>query len=64
MTANEIKQLLPVLTAFAEGRSVQFRDRRYTDDWATINPKTTEFRIVDLDPVEWRVKPDGCHEGY
>jgi len=58
MTADDIKQLLPVLQAFAERRAIQFRDRRYTDDWATINPDTTEFRIVDLDPVEWRVKPE------
>ena len=58
MTAGDIKQLLPVLQAFAERRPIQFRDRRYTNDWATINPDTTEFRIVNLDPVEWRVKPE------
>ena len=58
MTADDIKHLLPVLQAFAEHRPVQFRDRRYTNDWATINPNTTEFRIVDLNLVEWRIKPE------
>ena len=59
MTRTQVRQLLPVLTAFANGEPVQYRDKRYTDDWATINPDTTEFRMVDLDPTEWRVRPEG-----
>lgn len=62
MTRKQLQQILPVLTAFAEGRLIQFRDMRpgaLSHDWVTVNPDTTEFRLNEpIDPDEWRVKPD------
>ena len=64
MTADQVKALLPVIEAFAQKRRVFFRDKRYTDEWILVNPETTEFRIVDLDPVEWRTEDHFMEEGW
>ena len=61
MTAEEVKSVLDVLIAFANKQPIQFRDMRpgamHSKEWLTVNPDTTEFRIVDLHSNEWRVKP-------
>lgn len=63
MTADQVKKMLPVIIAFAARRPIQFRDLRpgknYSDEWLTINPDTTEFRLgFDTNPDEWRVTPN------
>jgi len=63
LNAEKVKAMLPVITAFAEGRPVQFRPLSghalQQGEWMTINPNTTEFRLVDdCNPDEWRVAPD------
>jgi len=62
MTSDQVKQMLPIIIAFAERKPIQFRDLRPTArnrEWTTVNPDTTEFRIneYDLNPDEWRVLP-------
>jgi len=60
MNADTVKKMLPVIIAFANRIPIQFRDRRKSDDWLTLNPDTTEFRINEFHPEEWRVKPGHC----
>lgn len=63
MDQKTIRDMLPVIVAFAHGLCIQFRDLRrdgfYEDQgWMDINPETTEFRLGDdTNPQEWRVKP-------
>jgi len=63
MTAEQLAELLPVLTAFAERRPVQYRSQYpsalfpRSDGWHTINADTTEFRVDQMNPLEWRVAP-------
>lgn len=59
MNYKQVAEMLPVLIAFAERRRIQYRDLRpgknHSCEWTDINPDTTEFRLVDCDPCEWRV---------
>ena len=60
MNREQVKAALPVIQAFAEGRPVQFRDLRpgsLSVEWLTLNPDTTEFRLSEFDPREWRAEP-------
>ena len=62
MNAEKVKKMLPVIQAFADKRPIQFRDLRpgalHSNKWLTINPDTTEFRLLDdTNPDEWRVSP-------
>jgi hypothetical protein len=56
MKAEDVKKLLPVITAFANKEPVQVKSG-LTDQWAIINPDTTEFRFEHLNEMEWRVAP-------
>jgi hypothetical protein len=57
MTAEDVKQLLPIIEAFANKKPVFVRNVM-SEDWMKINPNTTEFRfdyLVD-DDMDWRVE--------
>jgi hypothetical protein len=56
MKAEDVKKLLPVITAFANKQPVQVKSG-LTGQWAIINPDTTEFRFEHLNEMEWRVAP-------
>lgn len=68
MTAAQVAAALPVITAFAERRPIQYRSQdpgsMFPAEWMDINPDTTEFRITkwDLAEGEWRVKPNCLNE--
>lgn len=55
MTRERAKELLPVIKAWAEGRTIQRRSPGYS--WADIN---TAYVAVDFDTpnMEWRIKPE------
>ena len=56
MTAEQVKERLVIIQAFADKQPIQVRRKGYTE-WATVNPDTTEFRLKDLDDdaLEWRI---------
>ena len=58
-TKDKIAELLPVITAFAEGKTIQVIACRYTRDWSDIDPETTEFQLIHMldQSLHWRVKP-------
>jgi hypothetical protein len=67
MDAKRAKAWLPIMQAFANFRQIQYRDKFAKDlvssgDWVTINPYTTEFRIDNDNPENWRVKPEDDDE--
>ena len=37
MTREEIKIMLPIMQAFAEGKTLQYRVNRETNEWKDIN---------------------------
>lgn len=64
MNADTVKELLPVITAFAERRPIQFRERKVDGlvrpgEWLEVNPDTDQFRLTEYDLLvrDWRVKP-------
>ena len=52
MTREEIKELLPIMQAFAEGKKIQFRCK--TGEWLNI---LSEFDFT-LSPDDYRIKPE------
>ena len=52
MTREEVKILLPIIQAFAEGKAIQFRCK--TGEWLNI---LSEFDFT-LSPDDYRIKPE------
>lgn len=58
MTPERAKELLPVIQAFAEGKTVEYRNEG-RESWITAD------RPVWMDGVEYRIKPDPIYtHGY
>ena len=53
MTREEAKELLPIIQAFAEGKTIQFRCK--TGEWLDII--NNEFDFI-LSPDDYRIKPE------
>ena len=53
MTREEIKAMLPIMQAFAEGKTLQYRVNEETNEWKDIdNPAFNDL------PSEYRIKPE------
>ena len=53
MNRKEAKELLPIIKAFSEGRTVEFKDRRFKDEWDEMS----EFPDSSFKYFEFRIKP-------
>jgi hypothetical protein len=53
MTPQQAKELLPILTAFAEGKQIQCRNISNTD-WLNLDYDP----VFCLSPNQYRIKPD------
>lgn len=51
MTREEAKELLPIIKAYAEGKTIQIFDDR--NEWNDLNKPT-----FDGDPSSYRIKPE------
>ena len=56
MTREEVKDLLPILQAFAEGRVIQYRDNGVWKDITTEEDFYTENAFVNVN--DYRIKPE------
>ena len=56
MTREEVKDLLPILQAFAEGRVIQYRDNGVWKDITTEEGFYTENAFVNVN--YYRIKPE------
>ena len=56
MTRDEVKNLLPILQAFAEGRVIQYRDNGVWKDITTEDGFFTENALVNVN--DYRIKPE------
>lgn len=54
MTTDRAKQLLPVIQAYAQNKSVQYKEQN-TDKWITILPP---FTASWSDKYDYRIKPE------
>ena len=53
MTREEIKIMLPIMQAFAEGKTLQYRVNEENNEWKDIdNPAFNDL------PSEYRIKPE------
>lgn len=53
MTREEIKEFLPIMQAFAEGKAIQFRCK--SGEWVEIRNDEIDF---SLSPNDYRIKPN------
>ena len=51
MTRDQIKELLPVITAFAEGKTIEVKNRK--NEWNEMDDPH-----FDADPKVYRIKPE------
>lgn len=54
MNREKARQLLPIITAYAEGKAIQFRTRAEPEKWDTL-PENARF---DHEPGCYRIKPE------
>lgn len=60
MTPQEAKKLLPVIQAFAEGKEVEAKCKRSTDDkWAPLRDS-----VWDIDYFDYRIKPESKYRPW
>lgn len=57
MTQNRTKELLPVLQAWAEGKTIQHRGIQTGNYWVTVEPEDQTDPAFHIHGLEWRVKP-------
>ena len=53
MTRQEIKNLLPIMQAYAEGKTIQHRSNKRINDWKDI-----DHPIFDDSSDNYRIKPE------
>lgn len=58
MTRQEVKQLLPILVAFAEGKAIECRTKPGTISTSIPNEWTEMKEIGFWNGIEYRIKPD------
>ena len=56
MTRKEVKNLLPILQAFTEGRVIQYRDNGVWKDITTEDGFYAEYAFVNVN--DYRIKPE------
>lgn len=64
MTREEAKKLLPILQAFAEGKTIQYRNahRNWTDTDCIYFSEQEEFGIID--GKEYRIKSESKYRPF
>ena len=62
MTRKEVKNLLPILQAFAEGRVIQYRDNGVWKDITTEDGFFTENAFVNVN--DYRIKPEPTYRPF
>ena len=56
MTREEAKKLLPVIKAFADGKTIQFKCGKYYD-WEDVREDANTSIFLDGRPWKYRIKP-------
>lgn len=65
MTKEEVKQLLPILVAFAEGKAIECRTKPSTIKGIDTPNKWTEIEdIVFWNNTEYRIKPESKYRPF
>lgn len=59
MTRKEAKELLPIIQAYAEGKTIQYRVNEETNEWKDIdNPVFNDL------PSDYRIKPEPTYRPF
>lgn len=53
MNREEIKQFLPILVAFSEGKVIEYRQKGFKEDWREV----TSIPNLSFNSYEYRIKP-------
>ena len=57
MTREEAKELLPIIQAFADGKTIQFKCGKYYD-WEDVREDANTSIFLDGRPWKYRIKPE------
>lgn len=52
MNRKEAAELLPIIQAFAEGKDIEYRSKRFNEDWK----KVTQIPALSFESFEYRIK--------
>ena len=53
MNREEIKQFLPILVAFSEGKVIEYRQKGFKEDWREV----TSIPNLSFNSYDYRIKP-------
>ena len=56
MNRERAKELLPIITAFAEGKAIQYRKQNCSERWFAFDDD--ESPRFDIEYYEYRIKPE------
>ena len=54
MTREEVKTMLPIIQAFAEGKEIEFRSKGFDEEWKKVN----EIPGLSYSSFDYRIKPE------
>lgn len=54
MNRKEAAELLPIIQAYAEGKNIEYRSKRFNEDWK----KVTQIPELSFKSFEYRIKPE------
>ena len=60
MNRKEAAELLPFIRAFAEGKIIEFKDKRFKDKWDEMS----EFPNSSFKSFEYRIKPQSKYRSF
>lgn len=60
MNRKEAAELLPFIRAFAEGKIIEFKDKRFKDKWDEMS----EFPNSSFKSFEYRIKPESKYRSF
>lgn len=54
MDRQQAKELLPIIQAFAEGKDIEYRSKKFNEDWKEV----TQIPGLSFESFEYRIKPE------
>ena len=60
MNRKEAAELLPIIQAFAEGKDIEYRSKRFNEDWK----KVTQIPELSFKSFEYRIRPESKYRPF
>ena len=60
MNRKEAAELLPIIKAFSEGKTIEYRSKGFNEDWK----KVTQIPELSFKSFEYRIKPEPTYRPF